>query len=84
MRDKLPWLPAISCAGLSLITVLADLIGRFTTGTAGAGDVVFYCFLPGCFYFVGAFVSQLRYENDELRKQIQELLPKPGAENHAA
>ena len=83
MREKLgPWLPAMFCAVLSLITVLSDLIGRFATGTTGAADVVFYCFLPMCFVFVGVFVSQLRQENRELREQIRALVTKSGAEKH--
>jgi hypothetical protein len=81
MREKLgPWLPAIFCGVLSLITILGDLIGRFATGIAGAADIVFYCFLPMCFFFVGVFVSQLRRENCELRKQIQEMINKTGLE----
>jgi hypothetical protein len=85
MREKLgPWLPAIFCAVLSLITVLGNLIGLFATGAAGASDVAFYCFLPMCFYFVGAYLMQLRQENRELREQIRELIPKPIAAKHAA
>jgi hypothetical protein len=85
MREKLgPWVPAIFCAVLSLITVLGDLVGRFTTGVPGAVDLVFYCFLPMCFYFAGAYLSQLRQENRDLRVQIQSLLPKPIAGRQVA
>ena len=63
MRDRLsPWIPAIFCAFLSLITVSGNLILDFMNGTARSSgiDIPFYCFLPMCFYFVGAFLSNLR------------------------
>ena len=74
MRDKLsPWIPAIFCAFLSLITVSGSLFLAFVYGTSRSSgvDLGFYCFLPMCFCFVGAFVSNLRRENRELRTRIE-------------
>lgn len=85
MRQKLgPWLPAVFCAALSLITVIGDLVGRFATGAPGAVDTAFYAFLPMCFFFVGAFMAELRRENRELRAQIQAMTPGRGAETQVA
>lgn len=39
--------------------------------------IVFYCFLPMCFFFVGTFLSQLQKENRELRSRIDELTSAP-------
>jgi hypothetical protein len=86
MREKLgPWIPAIFCAFLSLITVLGNLILDFMFWTSRSGlDIVFYCNLPMCFYFVGMFLSKLREENTDLRLRIDDLTPAPNAEKNAA
>jgi len=79
MRDKLgPWLPAIFCAVLSSITIVANLAGQFMTGTGstGPGDIPFYCFMPMCFFFVGAYLSHLKNENQKLRERVDELTSK--------
>ena len=86
MRDKLgPWTPAIFCAFLSLITVAGNLIVSFMNRTAPSSsmDVTFYCFLPMCFYFVGALLSKLQAENRELRTRIEELAAQRRGEEHA-
>jgi hypothetical protein len=75
MRDKLmPWLPAIFCGVLSLITVGADVVGRFLTGTANVGLTAFLCFLPICFFHVGVILKNLRDENLMLRRRFDEIL----------
>lgn len=76
MKDKLAlWTPSILCAFLSLITVAGNLIVSFLNRTppSSSMDVPFYCFLPMCFYFVGALLSKLQAENRELRTRIEEL-----------
>ena len=74
MRDKMsPWLPAIFCATLSLITVVANVAGQFAGSTRDVGAIAFYGFMPMCFFFVGACLSQLKKERQELQKQIEEL-----------
>jgi hypothetical protein len=86
MKDKLgPWTPAIFCAFLSLITVTGNLFVGFTNGvTPSSGiDGVFYCFLPMCFYFVGALLSTLQRENRELRTRIEGLASQRRGEEHA-
>lgn len=75
MREKLrPWVPAIFCASLSLITIVSDvtigILNRQKVGTNAA----FFCFIPMAFYFVGAMHSQLLRENRELRQQLQEVI----------
>jgi hypothetical protein len=87
MCDKLsPWAPAIFCAILSLLTVSGNLIVDFMIETAPLSgiDIPFYCFLPMCFYSVGAFLSNLQRENRELRTRIEELASKLPVEEHAA
>ncbi|MHB9081867.1 MAG: hypothetical protein ACYC3X_30750 [Pirellulaceae bacterium] len=87
MKDKRgPWTPAIFCAFLSLITVAGNLIVVSMNGVAPSSgiDGVFYCFLPMCFYFVGALLSTLQRENRELRTRIEELASQQRGEEHAA
>jgi hypothetical protein len=73
MRENLsPWLPAIMCGVLSLITVVTDIFGRFATGTANVGLSTFLCFLPMCFIFVGIMLNNLRDENRELKRRLDE------------
>ena len=75
MREKLmPWMPAIFCSVLSLITVVTDIVGRFVTGTANVGLTAFVCFLPMCFLFVGVMLKSLRDENQELKRRLDEVL----------
>jgi len=77
MREKLlPWQPAIMCAVLSLITLVADIFGRFATGTPNVGFSAFLCFLPMCFFHVGVMLKNLRDENRELKRRIDEMLLK--------
>lgn len=85
MREKLlPWIPAIFCACLSLITFVSFVVMSMTV-TAVPGFptmtvlVPLLSFLPVCFFQVGVFLSQLRQENRELREQIQKLISKSGA-----
>ncbi len=85
MREKqMPWLPAISCGGLSLITVVTDLFGRFTTGTANVGLSTFLCFLPMCFFHVGVMLKNLRDENRELKRRLDEISLKEDDRKKAA
>lgn len=74
MREKLmPWLPAMMCGALSLIAVVADIFGRFATGTANVGLSGFLCFLPMCFFHVGVMLKNLRDENRELKRRLDEI-----------
>lgn len=86
MRDKAAWAPAIFCAMLSLITISGNVIVSLINRTSNFGgiEIVFYCFLPMCFYFVGAFLSHLQRENRELRTRIEELASRPLVEEHVA
>ena len=61
-----PWLPAVFCAFLSLITLS-------NCSNMGPWAPAFFCFLPLCFFFVGAAIWQMRREILELRKQLSQL-----------
>jgi hypothetical protein len=84
MRETLgPWIPAIFCAILSSITVVGNLFLAFAVGRSQAGlDMVFYCFLPMCFFFVSAYLSNPRKENLALRTRIDQLASESSAKNH--
>ncbi len=80
MREKyMPWMPAISCAALSLIVVVADIVGRAMSGTAHVGLSTFLCFLPMSFFHVGVALKSLRDENRELKRRLDEALQSPQA-----
>ncbi len=68
-----PWTATKFCACLSLITLVGDLVGRFTTGTSGVGMIAFYGYMPMCFYMMSLYLCDLKKENQELRSQISEL-----------
>ena len=79
MREQLrPWIAAIYCAALGFIVILSVIIMAFINRTPNFSSVgiVFYCFLPMCFYFVGDFLSSLRKENLALKSQVEELAAK--------
>ena len=89
MREKLlPWMPAILCTAITLLTFASFVaMSLILNGQAPPPPMAwlapFLSFLPMCFYQVGVFLSQLRQENRELRKQIQEMISTSGAEQHA-
>ena len=79
MREQLrPWIAAIYCAALGVIVILVELVLAFVNRTPNFSPVgiVFYSFLPMCFYFVGDFLSSLRKENLALKSQVEELAAK--------
>ena len=85
MREKLmPWIPAIFCGVLSLITVIADVVGRFLTGTSNVGLTTFLCFLPICFLHVGVMLKNLHGENSELKCRLDEIVGKDADRTKAA
>ena len=78
MREKMsPWVAALFCASLSAITMIGNLWLTVVNRTRQNDvSIVFYCFLPLCFYFVGAELMKLQKENRELRKMIEKLSEK--------
>ena len=73
-RATLPWVPMGFCAFLSLITVTANIWLSFVNHSDSGGWAIgFLCFLPMCFYFVGAATSKTQGEILELRKQLAAL-----------
>ena len=75
MREKLaPFVPAILCGFLGLITIVGNIAVMLLTKTNRPGvDVAYYCFLPICFYLVGIMLTEVRRENRELREQLNTL-----------
>jgi TRAP-type C4-dicarboxylate transport system permease small subunit len=74
-RQKIaPWVAAAFCAVLSLITILQNLWLTVVNRTeTGGWAVVFLCFLPVCFCFVGMAISESQREIRELKQQLAEL-----------
>lgn len=75
MREKhAPWIPAVFCAALALITTIGNLVvGPGNSATSG-----FILFMPMCFYHVGVYLVQLRNENRDMRLRLDALEnPKP-------
>jgi hypothetical protein len=56
------WIPAAFCGMLSLMKVFLS----------GAGDPVFFCFLPMCFIFVGINQLVLQKRIESLEAQLKE------------
>ena len=82
-RATSPWVPGGFCAFLSLVTIVVNLwltvaIGRDYGGWA----IGFICFLPMCFFFVGASMSRMQREIQDLRRQIAELQRGNNRESH--
>ncbi|HEX3726580.1 MAG TPA: hypothetical protein VHV08_10075 [Pirellulales bacterium] len=71
-KEKLaPWLPMGFCAVLSLLTISSNLyLTLANRADVGGWAIVFLCFLPLCFFFVGIAVSRTQTQICELRKQI--------------
>jgi hypothetical protein len=71
-----PWLAAGFCAVLSLLTICM-IIYLESVNRNYVGDlfmlVVFLCFLPLCFLYVGIGMNQMRNEIMDLRNQIDKL-----------
>jgi hypothetical protein len=73
-RAARPWAAAGFCAFLSLITVCTNLWLSFRNGSDYGGWAIgFLCFLPLCFYQVGATIYQMQREILELREQVTKL-----------
>lgn len=71
------WVPFGFCVFLSLVTIALNLWLSIANGaSAGGWAVAFLCFLPMCFFFVGAATSQMQGEILELRRQVVELQAK--------
>lgn len=69
MTDKFrPWVPAIFCAVLSVLTI----VGKLMTKRLGV-EVAFYCFLPLSFYLTGVMLLQLRHQNADLKRRLDEI-----------
>lgn len=81
MREKLePWIPAIFCAVLALITTVGNLLTRQSGGASDSVTSVFILFLPMCFFHVGVLLTKLRNENREMRLRLDKLdKPNPDA-----
>lgn len=73
-RKAAPWIAAGFCATLCIITISANLTLSVVNHTdVGGWAIVFLCFLPMCFFFVGSVVSDMQAQIRDLRKQIEDL-----------
>lgn len=80
MRVRIgPWLPLLFCSVLSAICVVMNLYTAFLPGSATSNLNVFFCFLPMCFFFVGAFLVHLQQENRELRARLDRIAAEQAA-----
>ena len=74
MREKLgPWLPAVFCAALAVITTIGNLWSYAATGNNGSVTMVFILHMPMCFFFVGVYLAKLRNDNRKLKERLDEL-----------
>jgi hypothetical protein len=67
------WTPVAFSAALSVITVVANVYGRFATGSSDVGMTAFVCFLPMAFYLMSASHKQTRERIKLLEARIQQL-----------
>jgi hypothetical protein len=69
MKNIIYWKPAVFCAFLSIIALVAQAISVESIWWRPA----FFAFLPMCFYFVGSVSMQMHRELHELRRRIFDL-----------
>jgi hypothetical protein len=85
MPSMRAWVATGFCALLSLIMICMSLWLSFTIGpnywVVTNGFLGFLCWLPVCFFMVGAGMSQIQREIVELRKQVTELQQGNGPES---
>jgi hypothetical protein len=81
MKQKIaPWLGAVFCAALSLITIVSNLVLTVVNGgDTGGWAIVFLSFLPMCFYFAAIGTSHMQREIRDLKAQLAQLEAKYGA-----
>jgi hypothetical protein len=73
-RTASPWVPTVFCVFLSAITVVSNLgLTMVNHSDYGGWAIPFLCFLPMCFFFVGAGMAGMRREILELQKQVGKL-----------
>jgi hypothetical protein len=76
--ERAPWAAFWFCNFLSLITVVSQIaLMAITRSTAWDSlPIVFLCFSPMCFYFVGSIIDRQQGEIRELHSQLAELQKK--------
>ncbi|HTD86149.1 MAG TPA: hypothetical protein VK850_06195 [Candidatus Binatia bacterium] len=67
------WAPFAFCAFLSALVLFFPRLSQ-----SGAWMPVFFCFLPMCFFFVGAATVQMQKEIRELRNELADLRQNSG------
>ena len=67
------WGPVAFSAAISVITLVGNLVGSFTTGTSDNGMMTLICFLPMIFYFASVSHKQTREHIKVLEARIQQL-----------
>lgn len=83
MRPQwMPWIPAIYCSALCMITLVSDIVGKSLTGEGNTGMIAFLCFLPICFFHVGGMLKSLQEENAALRSKLDTMQSVTHAGSH--
>jgi hypothetical protein len=71
-----PYIAAIGCAFLGVMTIAGDVTVARISGSLDpvcGMSFVYYCYLPLCLYFLGAYMSEMRQEIRELRARLEGL-----------
>lgn len=69
-----PWSPLRFCVVLSATSVVSNLLLTvINKREVGGWSLAFLCFLPTCFYFVGAVMSRMQNEIRDLRHPVADL-----------
>ena len=67
------WKSFYFSAAMSVIFVVADVAGRFATGSSHVGLTTFICFLPMAFWFAADAQRQTRQQVEALEARIRQL-----------
>ena len=72
-RRLLPWVALAFSCFLTLITLASNFFAPSVGLAGGSAILVLISFLPMCFFFTGAALSDLQRENEDLRNRLEEL-----------
>ncbi|MHC5537534.1 hypothetical protein ACYOEI_04805 [Singulisphaera rosea] len=67
------WMATAFCAAISVISIVANVYGRFASGGSDAGMTSFLCFLPMAFFYAAVSHQQTRERIKVLEARIHQL-----------
>jgi hypothetical protein len=67
------WMATSFCAVISVISIVANVYGYYSTGKSEVGMTAFICFLPMAFFYAAASHQQTRERINVLEARIQQL-----------